>query len=463
MAAKKQTVYVCQACGSESPRWFGRCPDCAEWNSAVAEERSPRPQAAHARWGGAGASGGAGAGGLLQPLADVAIAGMERLPTGLGELDLVLGGGIVPGSLVLVGGEPGIGKSTLLLQALTDLARRGLTVVYVSGEESAAQIRLRAERLGAVPSGLLVLCETDLDAVGDALSRATPAVAVIDSIQTLYRADVPSAPGSVTQVRECTLALLNRAKRDTVSIFLVGHVTKDGAVAGPRVLEHMVDAVLYMEGERYNNYRLLRAVKNRFGSTNEIGIFEMRESGLREVANPSAVLLAERSGATVPGSAIVPSLEGSRSLLVEVQALTAQTFYAMPQRVATGFDARRLAVLLAVLERRAGRLRQCSGRVPARRARGGSRGDSRGGVEPAERSGCARSRRGGRGRPRRGSANRGPDRQAARRSSAPRVHHGCRAACRRGGCARRPRSSSRARGERRRGARRGARCLPRHS
>jgi DNA repair protein RadA/Sms len=349
MATKKQQLYVCQECGSENAKWFGRCPDCNAWNSAVLETRAPAPRPAAARWGASAAGGGAD----LRALAEVELTATERIATGHGELDLVLGGGIVPGSLVLIGGEPGIGKSTLLLQALLELSRRGLPTVYVSGEESAAQIRLRAERLGAIPPQLLVLCETDLDTVGAALSAAQPAVCVIDSIQTLYRPDLPNAPGSVSQVRECALALLNRSKRETLSTFLVGHVTKDGAVAGPRVLEHMVDAVLYMEGERYNNYRLLRAVKNRFGSTNEIGLFEMRDSGLHEVPNPSAALLAERADAA-PGSAVVPVLEGTRALLVEVQALVSKTSYAVPQRVTTGLDAKRLAVLLAVLEKRVG-------------------------------------------------------------------------------------------------------------
>jgi DNA repair protein RadA/Sms len=278
---------------------------------------------------------------------------VSRKLTGIGELDRVLGGGLVPGSLVLVGGDPGIGKSTLMLQLGSSLAGSGNKVLYVSGEESEEQVRLRAARLGDTPAGILILCETELEVMLGAAAAVKPGVVIVDSIQTLARADVEGSPGSVSQVRECGLSLLHFAKAESVPVFLVGHVTKDGAVAGPRVLEHMVDAVLYLEGERYQHYRVLRAAKNRFGGTHELGVFEMTELGLEEVANPSAAFLSE-SRRRSPGSAVVASLEGSRPLLVEVQALVSASFYGTPQRVTTGFDPRRLAVLLAVLERRVG-------------------------------------------------------------------------------------------------------------
>jgi len=280
-------------------------------------------------------------------------AAVAREPSGLRELDRVLGGGIVPGSIVLVGGDPGIGKSTLMLQFAFRLAARNEKVLMIAGEESEPQIRLRAERLGSVPADLLVLCETDLDAALEHAARLSPRAIIVDSIQTVSRGEVEGAPGSVSQVRECGLALLAFAKGLGIPVFLVGHVTKDGAVAGPRVLEHMVDAVLYLEGERYHHYRVLRAAKNRFGSTHELGVFEMTESGLKEIANPSAAFLSE-AARREPGSAVVASMEGSRPLLVEVQSLVSASFYATPQRVTSGFDGRRLALLLAVLERRAG-------------------------------------------------------------------------------------------------------------
>ena len=290
-----------------------------------------------------------------RPLAEVHVGGAERLPTGLNEFDRVLGGGMMTGSIVLVGGDPGIGKSTLMLQLAGSLAAAGRKVLYVSGEESEEQVRLRATRLGAVPDTLLILTETDLELVLDAAAAVRPEAVIIDSIQTLSRGDLEGGPGTVTQVRECALALLHFAKGSKAAVFLVGHVTKEGSVAGPRVLEHMVDAVLYLEGERYQHYRVLRAAKNRFGSTNELGVYEMLEGGLREVANPSEAFLSHRAGQrTEPGSAVVASIEGSRPLLVEVQALVATSFYGTPQRVTSGYDGRRLAVLLAVLERRVG-------------------------------------------------------------------------------------------------------------
>jgi DNA repair protein RadA/Sms len=345
--------FYCGACGNEEPRWFGRCPSCGAWNTA-AEAPAAAPAAAggakasRARWAPADA-----ARATARPLAEVDVASVTRAGTGLRELDRVLGGGLVPGSLLLVGGDPGIGKSTLLLQVAARLAARGSTVLLVAGEESEEQVRLRATRLGAIPERLLVFCETDLESVLAMAERVKPDVLIADSIQTLSRADLEGGPGTVTQVRECGLALMHYAKASRTAVFLVGHVTKDGAVAGPRVLEHMVDAVLYLEGERYQHYRVLRAAKNRFGSTHELGVFEMTDAGLVEVANPSAAFISEHRRA-VPGAAVVASVEGSRPLLVEVQALVSGSFYATPQRVTSGFDPRRLAVLLAVLERRVG-------------------------------------------------------------------------------------------------------------
>ncbi|MCC6650320.1 MAG: DNA repair protein RadA [Candidatus Eisenbacteria bacterium] len=355
-----KTSFFCTACGNEQPRWFGHCPSCGEWNTAAeapAGGAPGKPGAAvaaagrrgAARWVPAGESRAEGP----QPLADVSMAHAERAATGMRELDRVLGGGLVPGSLLLVGGDPGIGKSTLMLQLALSLAREGRTILYVSGEESEQQIRLRAARLGAVPPTLLLLCETDLEAVLESAARVNPDSMIVDSIQTMSRSDLEGGPGTVTQVRECGLALLHYAKGSRTPVFLVGHVTKDGAVAGPRVLEHMVDAVLYLEGERYQHYRVLRAAKNRFGSTNELGVFEMLDTGLREVANPSQAFLSD-GDRSEPGVAVVASLEGSRPLLVEVQALVSTSFYGTPQRVTAGFDQKRLAVLLAVLERRVG-------------------------------------------------------------------------------------------------------------
>ncbi len=352
-----RSTYYCTACGNEQPRWFGHCPACGEWNTAAESPAggagksgaAPRRTGAK-RWVPAGAAGPA-AGPV--PLADVELAQAERTRTGLREIDRVLGGGLVPGSLLLVGGDPGIGKSTLLLQLAMALAREGRKLLYVSGEESEQQIRLRARRLGEVPPNLLLLCETDLEAVLEAAAQVKPDVLIVDSIQTLARADLEGGAGSVTQVRECALALLHFAKGSRTPVFLVGHVTKDGGVAGPRVLEHMVDAVLYLEGERYQHYRVLRAAKNRFGSTNELGVFEMLDAGLREVPNPSEAFLSD-GNRTEPGVAVVASLEGTRPLLVEVQALVSTSFYGTPQRVTSGFDPRRLAVLIAVLERRVG-------------------------------------------------------------------------------------------------------------
>ncbi len=335
--------YNCQECGHQSTRWFGRCPGCGAWNSLVEEINQP-----------AGAAATAGTGGQLPlPVTEVPALAEDRFPTELAELDRVLGGGIVPGSLILVGGDPGIGKSTLMLQAAHQLSRR-LQVLYVSGEESARQVRLRADRLGALSPGLLLLCETDLDAVESQLRCLAPPVAIIDSIQTMYKAGIPSAPGSVGQVRECAAQLMRLAKTTGISIFLVGHVTKEGTLAGPRVLEHMVDTVLYMEGDRRQFFRVLRGMKNRFGSTHEIGVFEMSGKGLVEVANPSALFLIQRSRPDVPGSVIVAALEGTRPLLVEIQALVSPTGYGVPRRMTAGVDYNRVALIAAVLEKRMG-------------------------------------------------------------------------------------------------------------
>jgi DNA repair protein RadA/Sms len=349
-----KTIYVCQSCGSEQPRWFGRCPSCEAWNSLVEEVRKKEPRRPGRLGGGpSGAARSDLAGTPASDLGRMSGGALARIETGLGEFDRVLGGGLVPGEVVLLGGDPGIGKSTLLLQVTAALVNSGVPILYVSGEESERQIHLRASRLGAVPEGLFVAAETDLELVLRHLEARKPAVAVIDSIQTLRYTELSSMPGSVAQVRECALALIDHAKKTGMAIVLVGHVTKDGLVAGPRTLEHMVDAVLYFEGDRFHHYRILRAAKNRFGATQEVGVFEMKDRGLAEVPNPSEALLGDRS-ATASGCAVVASLEGTRPLLVELQALVSPKAFSYPQRVATGFEARRLTLLLAVLDQRAG-------------------------------------------------------------------------------------------------------------
>ncbi|TMI74649.1 MAG: DNA repair protein RadA [Bacillati bacterium ANGP1] len=338
---KAHLQYVCQSCGYTSSKWLGRCPSCGEWNSFVEEVLGESRAAAPAPPA------------LPVAVTEVATMAEPRLATGLRELDRVLGGGLVPGSLVLIGGDPGIGKSTLLLEACRHLAGAGGLVLYVSGEESVTQIKLRADRLSVATPNLLLLAENNLSAILDACERARPQVVVIDSIQTVYKPDLPSAPGSVGQVRECTADLMRLAKGRNMSVLIVGHVTKEGQLAGPRVLEHIVDTVLYFEGDRHHAYRIVRATKNRFGSTNEIGVFEMRPDGLREVPNPSAAFLSERA-AEAPGSVVVCAMEGTRPLLVEVQALVTPTVFGMPRRTAAGVDYNRMVVLLAVLEKRAG-------------------------------------------------------------------------------------------------------------
>jgi DNA repair protein RadA/Sms len=338
---KTKTVFVCSDCGYESPKWLGKCPGCGSWNSFVEEFEAEKKAGVVL--------------GSSQPvkLNSVEIAEEERYKTGLGELDRVLGGGIVKGSLILVGGDPGIGKSTLMLQISESIGRTNQTILYISGEESEKQIKLRASRLDVNSDNLYIVSETNLSSIEKFIEDMKPAIAVVDSIQTVYRGELTSAPGSVSQVREATASLMRIAKSMGIAIFIVGHVTKEGAIAGPRVLEHMVDTVLYFEGERHHTYRILRAVKNRFGSTNEIGIFEMRDTGLVEILNPSELMLSGRPE-NVPGTVVVCSMEGTRPVLVELQALVSPTSFGMPRRMATGIDYNRVVLLMAVLEKKVG-------------------------------------------------------------------------------------------------------------
>lgn len=343
-------VFVCQECGSQFPKWMGRCTECGAWNSLVEEQPAPTDPR--------GRAGLPGASGTAQRYDDVDLVHADRLSSGIGEFDRVLGGGLVRGSLVLLGGEPGIGKSTLLLQVAAhfdaETARRGGPVLYASGEESEHQIKSRGERLGLGARTLYLLAETSVERIVEEALRLQPALLIVDSIQTVFSSRLQSAPGSVGQVREGATQLLFQAKRQDVPTILVGHVTKDGSLAGPKVLEHVVDTVLYFEGERHQTYRVVRAVKNRFGAANELGVFEMTSAGLRPVPNPSAVFLAERPAAA-PGSAVLCCMEGSRPVLVEVQALVSAASYGtFPRRMANGVDPNRLALLLAVLEKRAG-------------------------------------------------------------------------------------------------------------
>ena len=354
MAKSRTTAFFCKECGYESAKWSGQCPSCKAWNTFVEEpvvkeknvkgivninakyhETAGVKKAAPVR------------------LSSVTAADTDRIKTDICELDRVLGGGIVEGSLVLVGGDPGIGKSTLLLQMCYNLAKNGNSVLYISGEESLGQIKLRAQRVGEASDNLMVLCETSLDTIEDVLENVKPQIVVIDSIQTMYREEVGAAPGSVSQVRETTAVLMQLAKGLNISIFIVGHVTKEGVVAGPRMLEHMVDTVLYFEGDKNATYRILRSVKNRFGSTNEIGVFEMRQEGLAEVANPSEYMLTGRPE-EASGSVVVCLLEGTRPILVEIQALVCDSNFGMPRRTAAGADYNRVNLLMAVLEKRAG-------------------------------------------------------------------------------------------------------------
>lgn len=341
---KQKTTFFCKECGFESPKWLGQCPGCKEWDSFVEE---PVVKTA------AGRSVTVTEHREPSKLSEIVTKDEVRTLTGIGELDRVLGGGIVTGSLVLVGGDPGIGKSTLLLQMCKQLAEAGKDVLYVSGEESVKQIKMRADRLGTFQKELFLLSETDLDIVTEVIGRKKPEIVIIDSIQTMYREEIGSAPGSVSQVRETTSTLMRLAKSLPVSIFIVGHVTKEGVVAGPRVLEHMVDTVLYFEGDGGASYRFLRGVKNRFGSTDEIGVFEMRGNGLVEVPNPSEYMLAGKPK-QAPGSIVVCSIEGTRPILIEVQALVCQTNFNMPRRTSTGTDYNRVNLLMAVIEKRMG-------------------------------------------------------------------------------------------------------------
>lgn len=349
--AKKKTKFICKTCGYESPKWMGRCPGCGEWNTMDEEteivQKGPRGAFQHSD----------AVKQKAMPINDVAVEDEPRVHTEMEELNRVLGGGIVPGSLVLIGGDPGIGKSTLLLQVSALLANQQQRVLYISGEESIRQTKLRAQRLGVLSDELYIYAETDLALIHDTIDNVEPKFVIVDSIQTIHHPEVASAPGSVSQVRECTAELMKIAKTQGIAIFLVGHVTKDGQIAGPRLLEHMVDTVLYFEGERHHTYRILRSVKNRFGSTNEIAIFEMVQAGLKEVLNPSEMFIQERSQGGA-GSTIVASMEGTRPILVEIQALVTPSSFNYPKRMATGLDQNRVSLLMAVLEKRMGMLLQ---------------------------------------------------------------------------------------------------------
>lgn len=343
MAKGKKTVYFCQNCGYEAGKWLGQCPACKEWNTFVEEKVTVSKSAGVREYRERS----------VVPLSQVKTEAEERICTQMEELDRVFGGGIVPGSLILVGGDPGIGKSTLLLQVCQNLTREKRQVLYISGEESLRQIKLRAQRMGEFTDNLLLLCETNLELIKGVIEREKPEVVVIDSIQTMYSEEVGSAPGSVSQVREATNMLMQLAKGLNITIFIVGHVTKEGTVAGPRVLEHMVDTVLYFEGDRHASYRILRGVKNRFGSTNEIGVFEMRQNGLTEVKNPSEFMLNGRLEDS-SGSVVACSMEGTRPILLEIQALVCESNFGMPRRTAAGTDYNRVNLLMAVLEKRIG-------------------------------------------------------------------------------------------------------------
>jgi len=346
--AKKnvKTAYICQSCGYETPKWMGKCPDCGEWHTLVEEIKASKQDRRRA-------GGSAAPSPNVIPVDAIDSQDEARILTGIQELDRVLGGGLVPGTLILIGGDPGIGKSTLMLQALYGICQTGRQVLYVSGEESVRQLGLRSKRLATLSADILAVSEIEIDAILELVGRIRPGVMVIDSIQTMYSSDLTSAPGSVSQVRESAMQLMLMAKQKGIPTFLVGHVTKDGAIAGPRLLEHMVDTVLYFEGDRNHVFRILRAVKNRFGSTNEIGVFEMKENGLNEVANPSAIFLSERPESS-PGSAVTSSVEGTRPILVELQALASSSNLGTPRRTILGLDQNRVALLVAVMEKKLG-------------------------------------------------------------------------------------------------------------
>lgn len=338
MAKAKGSVFFCGECGYESTKWLGKCPACGSWNTMLEQKKiSSVPSINNLTYAHA------------IPLADVTTTASGRVSSGIGELDRVLGGGIVPGSVTLLGGDPGIGKSTLLMQTAAELTKQG-TVLYVTGEESASQLKLRAERLG-VGGGMLILAENDLSAIESEVDRVKPAYIMIDSIQTMYSADCSGTNGSISQIREATSLITRMAKRTGAATFIVGHVTKDGAIAGPRILEHMVDTVLYFEGDRQDSFRLLRSVKNRFGSTDEIGVFEMRSTGMAEISDPSTLFI---TGTDLPGCAVTCAMEGTRPMMVEVQALLSTSPFSNPRRMAAGLDNNRLVLLLAVLEKKAG-------------------------------------------------------------------------------------------------------------
>lgn len=348
--AKKKSKFMCNSCGYEAAKWMGRCPGCGEWNTMNEEievtSKGPRGAFQHSTTAT-----------KATPIIHVEVQEETRIVTEMNEFNRVLGGGIVPGSLVLIGGDPGIGKSTLLLQVSALLSNQGKRVLYISGEESVRQTKLRAERLGVHTPELYIYSETNLEFLNQTIDEVQPKFVIVDSIQTVHHPEVTSAPGSVSQVRECTAELMRIAKTKNIAIFLVGHVTKEGQIAGPRILEHMVDTVLYFEGERHHNHRILRSQKNRFGSTNEIAIFEMLQGGLKEVLNPSELFLQERSQGA-PGSTIVASMEGTRPILVEIQSLITPTSFNYPKRMATGVDQNRVQLLMAVLEKRMGMMLQ---------------------------------------------------------------------------------------------------------
>jgi DNA repair protein RadA/Sms len=342
MAKAAKSIFTCQACGYQTPKWMGKCPDCGQWDAMVEEIAVVRSRQGASRTRPEPI-----------PIDAVDVADENRLLTGIGEFDRVLGGGLVSGSLVLIGGDPGIGKSTLMLQSLHRISAQGHTVLYVSGEESIKQLKIRSNRLFKTTSSMLVVSEIEIETILAMVDKVKPDVLVIDSIQTMYSGDLTSAPGSVSQVRESAMRLMLMAKQKGIPTFLVGHVTKEGAIAGPRLLEHMVDTVLYFEGDRNHVFRILRAVKNRFGSTNEIGVFEMKDKGLDEVLNPSAVFLSERPE-NAPGSVVTASLEGTRPILVELQALASSTSFGTPRRTILGLDGNRVALLAAVMEKKLG-------------------------------------------------------------------------------------------------------------
>ncbi len=343
---KAKTHFVCQSCGYQAPKWLGKCPGCQAWNTfieeLIVEEKVPERDIL-----------GLESEAIPMPITGIVPEERGRLRTGIKEFDRVLGGGIVYGSVVLIGGDPGIGKSTLLLQAMNGLASKGEKVLYISGEESLQQTKIRADRLGISSEGLFVVSETSLEKILQDIQTLRPSAVVVDSIQTIYCSDLPSTPGTITQVRESSSRLIYLAKHLSLPVFLIGHVTKEGFIAGPKVLEHMVDTVLYVEGETHYSFRILRAIKNRFGSTNEIGVFEMKDSGMLEVVSPSELFLSERTQAT-SGSAVIASMEGSRPILVEIQALVIPTHYGVPRRTAQGVDVNRVSLLVAVMEKRLG-------------------------------------------------------------------------------------------------------------